>query len=158
VSKLTVLVRPLEDHWGLAAVVVALASLAACWSRAQGGRAAARPTPTTEVGDLDGAPYRIDIPSSWNGELVMYCHGYRGAPVRFDAHALDEMVEAFGPLGYAVAQSGYSAGGYAVREAGHDTEALRLYFVRRFGPPKETWLSGESLGGSVTEPASTAGS
>jgi pimeloyl-ACP methyl ester carboxylesterase len=110
-----------------------------------------RPTgPTTEVGELHGAPYRIDIPAGWNGGLVMYCHGYRGAPVRFDARAPDEMVQAFGPLGYAVAQSGYSAGGFAVREALRDTETLRRHFSARFGAPRETWVSGSSLGGSVT--------
>lgn len=70
--------------------------------------------------------------------------------MRFDAHAPDQMVQALGPLGYAVAQSGYSAGGYAVREAVGDTEALRRFFSTRFGPPKETWISGTSLGGSVT--------
>jgi pimeloyl-ACP methyl ester carboxylesterase len=127
-----------------------LACLAACSSRSPGERASARSGPTTEIGALGGAPYRIDLPSNWNGELVMFCHGYRGAPVRFDARAADEKAQVFGPLGYAVAQSGYSAGGYAVREAGQDTEALRRYFVDRFGAPKQTWLLGESLGGSVT--------
>src|SRR5262249_52221632 len=133
-----------------AVVALLLACLAACSSRPTHERASARPAPTTEVGELGGAPYRIDIPASWNGELVMYCHGYRGAPVRFDARAPDAMVQAFAPIGYAVAQSGYSAGGYAVREAVQDTEALRLLFVQRFGAPKETWLTGSSLGGSVT--------
>ena len=103
-----------------------------------------------EVGEIAGAPFRIDVPVGWNGGLLMYCHGYRGAPVRFDAHTPDAMAQTFAPLGYAVAQSGYSAGGYAVREAIKDTEALRVYFGSHFGPPKETWVSGSSLGGSVT--------
>ena len=103
-----------------------------------------------EVGEIAGAPFRIDVPVGWNGGLLMYCHGYRGAPVRFDAHRPDAMAQTFAPLGYAVAQSGYSAGGYAVREAIKDTEALRVYFGSHFGPPKETWVSGSSLGGSVT--------
>lgn len=119
------------------------------------GRTAAPPTsrpagPTILVGDLSGAPFRIDIPAAWNGGLVMYCHGYRGAPVRYDAHDRNEMVDAFGPLGFAVAQSGYSAGGYALREAAKDTETLRVYFTSKFGTPSETWLAGTSLGGSVT--------
>ena len=106
--------------------------------------------PTIEVGEIAGAPFRVDIPPRWNGGLVMYCHGYRGAPVRFDAHESNEMAQAFGALGFAVAQSGYSAGGYALREAAKDTEALRLYFTSKFGAPNETWLTGTSLGGSVT--------
>jgi pimeloyl-ACP methyl ester carboxylesterase len=128
------------------AAALSLTCLAACSSH----RSRDRSAPTTEIGELDRAPYRIDIPSAWNGGLVMYCHGYRGASLRFAAGAPDEMVQAFGPLGYAVAQSGYSAGGYAVREAVHDTERLRRYFSTRFGAPKETWISGTSLGGSVT--------
>lgn len=106
--------------------------------------------PTVEVGELGGAPYRIDIPPGWNGGLVMYCHGYRGAPVRYDAGSPDEMAQAFGPLGYAVAQSGYSAGGFAVEEGARDTEALRVHFAARFGAPPETWISGSSMGGSIT--------
>jgi len=132
------------------ALLLAVASLAAGSPRPTQAPAPSRPAPATEVGELGGAPYRIDLPARWNGELVMYCHGYRGAPVRFDARAPDPMVQAFAPLGYAVAQSGYSAGGYAVQEAVQDTEALRLFFVARFGAPKETWLTGSSLGGSVT--------
>jgi hypothetical protein len=136
--------------WTLISTALAtllLAGLPACSSPRLPGPP---PIPTTEVGELRGAPYRIDIPPGWNGGLVMYCHGYRGAPVRFDAHAPDETVQAFGPLAYAVAQSGYSAGGYAIREAVADTEALRRHFAARFGRPKETWLTGTSLGGSVT--------
>jgi pimeloyl-ACP methyl ester carboxylesterase len=81
---------------------------------------------------------------------MIYCHGYRGAPVHFDARAPDDMAQTFAPLGYAVAQSGYSAGGYAVREAIRDVDALRQHFASRFGAPNETWISGSSLGGSIT--------
>ena len=116
-------------------------SLASCSSR-PGGSPAGRAVPTTEVGDLGGAPYRIDVPPGWNGGLMIYCHGYRGAPVHFNANGPDEMAQTFAPLGYAVAQSGYSAGGYAVREAVRDVEALRVHFAKRFEPPKETWISG----------------
>ena len=107
-------------------------------------------TPTTEVGEIGGAPYRIDIPAGWNGGLVIFNHGYRGAPVRYDARAPDETAQTYAPLGYAVAQSGYSAGGYAVREAVRDIAALRAHFASRFGRPKEIWISGHSLGGSIT--------
>lgn len=30
----------------------------------------------TEVGVIESAPYRIDVPATWNGGLVLYCHGY----------------------------------------------------------------------------------
>jgi hypothetical protein len=25
-----------------------------------------------------GAGYRVEVPENWNGELILYCHGYRG--------------------------------------------------------------------------------
>lgn len=136
--------------WGLIPATLAALSLAGLDACSSPQLPYTPPMPTTEVGELRGAPYRIDVPPGWNRGLVMYCHGYRGARVRFDANAPDEMVQTFVPLGYAVAQSGYSAGGYAVREAVEDTEALRRHFSSRFGRPKETWLTGTSLGGSVT--------
>lgn len=148
--------RPLGCPPGRPALAIMLAvalqppSLTACSPRLPGAPPAVVAAATTEIGELDGAPYRIDIPPRWNGGLMMYCHGYRGAPVRFDARAPDDMAQTFAPLGYAVAQSGYSAGGYAVREAVRDTEALRHHFATRFGSPKETWISGSSLGGSIT--------
>jgi hypothetical protein len=30
------------------------------------------------AGVLEGAAYRIEVPASWNGRLVMYAHGYAG--------------------------------------------------------------------------------
>ena len=52
--------------------------------------------------------------------------------------------------GYAVAQSGYAAGGWAIQEAVVDTESLRRYFVRKYGPVKETYVTGHSMGGFLT--------
>jgi pimeloyl-ACP methyl ester carboxylesterase len=126
-------------------VVIAVLAVAVLATAA----AHAAPTPV-EVGTLKGAGYRIDVPPNWNGGLVLYCHGYREGPIRFDANAEDEVAQTFAPLGFAVAQSGYSMGGYALREAAAETEGLRRFFVGRHGAPKETWLAGSSLGGSIT--------
>ena len=105
----------------------------------------------TEVGTLNGAHFRIDVPDKWNGSLIMRCHGYSHIPGEaFDARKPDHVAEVFGPDGFAVAQSGYSAGGYAVREAVQDTEALRRYFEHRYGSTKQTWVVGESMGGYIT--------
>jgi pimeloyl-ACP methyl ester carboxylesterase len=123
------------------AIVISFCSLAEpAWAK-----------PRVEVGELGGAQFRIDIPASWNGELVMHCHGYSWIPGRpFDASKSDRVAEVFALDGYAVAQSGYSAGGYAVREAVQDTEALRRYFERKYGRAKQTWVTGESMGGYLT--------
>jgi len=52
--------------------------------------------------------------------------------------------------GYAVIQSGYSHGGWAVEEAYADTEALRAYFVQKYGAPKRQFVMGMSMGGTLT--------
>ncbi|HEY3739598.1 MAG TPA: hypothetical protein VGL53_07130, partial [Bryobacteraceae bacterium] len=41
----------------------------------------------TELGDINGAKFRIDMPANWNGGLVVYCHGYNPKPVAFDEKA-----------------------------------------------------------------------
>ena len=52
--------------------------------------------------------------------------------------------------GYAFIQSGFAAGGWAIEEGVQDTEALRRYFIRKYGAPKETYVTGHSMGGFLT--------
>ena len=63
----------------------------------------------TELGDINGAKFRIDMPANWNGGLVMYCHGYNPKPVVFD-EKVNPFINVFLDQGYAIAQSGYAAG------------------------------------------------
>lgn len=102
-----------------------------------------------DLGELNGAGYRIDMPAQWNGTLIMYCHGYRSSPERFNEKPLPE-VDVFLAQGYAVAQSAYAATGYAVKEAFENTEELQRFFVRKYGPAKEVFLMGHSMGGFLT--------
>ena len=104
----------------------------------------------TEIGDLNGAKFRIDVPENWNGGLVMYCHGYNADPVSYKEGKLPAAFSVFTDQGYAVAQSGYAAGGWAIQEASQDTEALRRYFANKYGRPKETYITGHSMGGFLT--------
>lgn len=106
--------------------------------------------PVVEVGEIGGAAFRIDKPENWNGGLIMYCHGYSAKPGRFDAAKPDRVAAAFTPKGFAVAQSGYAGGGWAIEEAMRDTEALRHYFGKKYGAPKETYVTGHSMGGLLT--------
>src|SRR5205085_4086787 len=83
----------------------------------------------TEVGELNRAQFRIDVPVNWNHGLVVYCHGYNPEPVKFDgSKPINPVLAVFLKAGYAVAQSGYSRGGWAVEQAMPETEALRRYF------------------------------
>ncbi len=106
--------------------------------------------PKTELGMINGAAYRIDIPDNWNGGLVVYCHGYNASPVKYNDQKLPPILQPFLDQGYALAQSGYAGGGWAVEEAVVDTESLRRYFVEKFGKPKETFITGHSMGGFLT--------
>ncbi|BDC49598.1 hypothetical protein F183_A19140 [Bryobacterales bacterium F-183] len=111
--------------------------------------ALAAAAPQVELGEINGAKFRIDKPENWNGGLVMYCHGYNPAPQGFNDKP-SPMLDVFLSQGYAVAQSGYAAGGWAVQEALVDTENLRRYFIKKHGPVKETYVTGQSMGGFLT--------
>lgn len=107
----------------------------------------------TEFGKLQGAEFRIDLPNNWNHGLVVYCHGYdpHTVGVGYDpAKPLPPELDVFVKNGYALIQSGYSAGGWALEQAIPDIEALRKYFGENYGHPKETFLTGHSLGGLLT--------
>ncbi len=105
--------------------------------------------PAVETGELNGAAFRIDMPENWNGVLVIYCHGYNVKPVSYTGQK-PEGLSVLAGAGFAVAQSGYSAGGWAIEEALVDTEALRRYFIRKHGQPKRTYVTGHSMGGFLT--------
>jgi pimeloyl-ACP methyl ester carboxylesterase len=105
--------------------------------------------PRVEVGDINGAAFRIDVPENWNGVLLVYCHGYSSRPGTFSVEK-PNAASRLNAAGFAVAQSGYAAGGWAVQEAMQDTEALRRYFIRKYGKPKETYITGHSMGGFLT--------
>jgi pimeloyl-ACP methyl ester carboxylesterase len=111
---------------------------------------AALAQPRIETGEIDGAAFRIDVPANWNHGLVMYCHGYSPNPGQFDRKPARDGFAGFLNAGYAVAQSGYSSGGWAVQDAVQNTEALRRYFVSKYGPVKSTFVTGHSMGGLLT--------
>lgn len=106
--------------------------------------------PSEHTGTIDGAPWRLDVPENWNGELVVYMHGY--APAE---QPIPEVMPRNGyegwlfERGFAVAQSDYSARGWAVAEALEDTEAMRRHVVGLLGQPKRTWAMGHSMGGHL---------
>ncbi len=119
---------------------------------AAGGAAPPAAVPVrTETGTVNGASYRIDVPQNWNHSLVLYFHGYMQRPQLFDpkyppSRVLQEILN----RGYAVARSGYSAGGWAMPQAASETEALRRHFRKKYGAPREIFLMGHSMGGLLT--------
>jgi len=111
---------------------------------------AAQPAIHVDIGTLDGASYRIDMPAKWNGVLLVYYHGYSEEPVVFSTDKPNPMGTGFANAGFAVAQSGYSVTGWALEQAIAETEDLRRYTIARYGQPKETYVVGHSMGGELT--------
>ena len=107
----------------------------------------------TEVGTRAGAQFRIDVPDNWNHGLVVYYHGYdlHESGMQFDPkQPLQDFLAVLTKAGFAVIQSGYSRGGWALEQAIPETEALRRYFIDKYGRPSETYAAGESMGGMLT--------
>jgi pimeloyl-ACP methyl ester carboxylesterase len=103
-----------------------------------------------ELGSINGAQFRIDVPENWNGSLVIYCHGYSSTPGTFKETPANPLMKVFLDRGFALAQSGYAAGGWAIAEAAVDTESLRRYFATKYKAPVDTWITGHSMGGFLT--------
>ncbi|WP_424683591.1 alpha/beta hydrolase family protein [Frateuria sp. YIM B11624] len=137
------------QRWKRVARWIAGTALAACLGMpAPAALAAGAPSKQPTSGTLHGAPYRIDVPADWNGDLVMLMHGYepQGAP-RATPMEPKEPTQLFLGQGYAVAQSAYASQGWAVGDAIIDNERLRQLAVHHVGRPRHTYLVGFSLGG-----------
>lgn len=105
----------------------------------------------TEVGVQNRAEYRIDVPANWNQSLVVFYHGYSESTFRYRLDgSMGVQPEQMYRRGFAVIQSGYSETGWALQAGYADTEALRKYFVKKYGQPRETFVAGGSMGGALT--------
>jgi pimeloyl-ACP methyl ester carboxylesterase len=88
--------------------------------------------------------------------LVLYFHGYEQKPAIFapgadsKPHPPTRILQQILNRGYAVAETGYSVGGWAVAAAAKDMDNLRRYFLRKYGTPKEVLVMGHSMGGLLT--------
>ena len=61
-----------------------------------------------------GAGYRIEVPVNWNGELVLYGHGFRGTGLELTV-SNPRIRQWLVTHGYAWAASSYSKNGYDVK-------------------------------------------
>ena len=100
------------------------------------------------------AAYRVEVPANWNGELVMYTHGYAGEGNVLNAN--DSAIRRhLIQNGYAWAASGYSKNSYDVRAGLEDTNKLALAFSSITGKaaPSRTFIIGHSMGGHIAAAA-----
>jgi hypothetical protein len=104
----------------------------------------------TEMGEIDGAVFRIDMPAKWNKGLVIMNHGYSPEPRKPQPGNPSGRIRTFTDRGYAVAQSSYSKGGWAIEQAMQDNEKLRKYFVKKYGATTSVFATGGAMGASTT--------
>lgn len=110
-----------------------------------------------EYGQYAGGLYQIEIPDNWNGELVLYAHGFVSAtgtdgdllrvgtpPGGWRQHLITK--------GYAWAASSYRCNGYVPGIGLQDTMLLTPLFLEINGKaPTRTYLTGTSMGGHITQ-------
>jgi hypothetical protein len=122
--------------------------------------------------------FRISIPSSWNGDLILVNHGFDLDPTNINPHRACKKnnapcvvdgdcaivgdvcneIDLFGfdeyllPQGIAVAASTYSETGWSVFASRKDLKAILKYMKKTpgLGAPARTFVSGFSMGGAVT--------
>jgi hypothetical protein len=98
----------------------------------------------------DGAATRIEVPLDWNGNLVLWAHGFRGTgqTVWVDSPSLREHLVG---QGFAWAASSYQTNGYDVGQGVRDTHPLIDRFAAVTGrKANDVYLHGASMGGHIT--------
>jgi len=107
-------------------------------------------TMTTRLwGVHGGAGYRIEVPENWNGDLVLYAHGFRpgGLELIVDNPPIRRyLVE----HGFAWAASSYATNGYDVTQGVKDTHDLGTLFNGLVANPNRVYFTGTSMGGHIT--------
>jgi pimeloyl-ACP methyl ester carboxylesterase len=141
----------------LATALVALAAIACGGDNTQSnGGQEEQATVGCHPGTLDatGALYTVCYPAGWNGDLVVYAHGYvvADAPLALpDDHIEGQSIsQVVNSLGYGYATTSYRANGLVADEAVEDVAQLVDEVRHRFTPdPSRTFLVGVSEGGLV---------
>ncbi|QWC85104.1 hypothetical protein KLP28_16520 [Nocardioidaceae bacterium] len=97
------------------------------------------------------AGYAIEKPARWNGELVMWAHGYRGTGTTLTVDPPGfGLRERLLEQGYAWAASSYARNGYDVGTGVTTTHDLARFARSVLGaPPSRTYVAGVSMGGHV---------
>lgn len=103
-----------------------------------------------DTGILNEAAYEILVPENWNKKLVMYAHGYESPSTPAKRVWPNWITDVFVKKGFAVARSSYSRTGWALPEGVDGTEELRKFFVKKYGKPDSTFITGHSMGGGIT--------
>jgi pimeloyl-ACP methyl ester carboxylesterase len=120
----------------------------------------ALPGAKAAFGRYGGGLYRVEIPQDWNGELVLWAHGFvenkgaQGSRLRVGLPGLGSsgLREHLLKNRFAWAASSYRCNGYVPGIGLLDTKALTDVFLESNGgrAPTRIYLVGASMGGHVT--------
>jgi pimeloyl-ACP methyl ester carboxylesterase len=139
--------------------LLAVAALAACGDDSDGPSGPVDTGEPPAAGCTDGtlsggALFRYCFPATWNGEVVIYAHGYvqPGTPIALPADDVGglSVSSVVTSLGYAFATTSYRANGLVADVAVDDLVELDEEFRERYRPdPTRTYVVGASEGGLV---------
>ena len=117
---------------------------------------AALPGATAQWGAIDGAGYRIEVPDDWNGDLVLWAHGFSGlneagdGPTRELSFEMPDR-ELLLATGTAWATSTYRASGYVPGLGVDDLLLVKDRAAELYGAPRRTFCVGGSMGGATAQ-------
>ena len=110
-----------------------------------------------EYGEIDGAGYRVELPDRWNGDLVLWAHGFRGLDesgsgfsrrLTFDEIPARELIIG---QGFGWATSTYRANGYVPGVGVDDLLRVKDRVAELVRPPRRTFIAGGSMGGATAQ-------
>jgi pimeloyl-ACP methyl ester carboxylesterase len=106
--------------------------------------------PAHVVGEIGpGSLYELFLPAVWNGDLVIYAHGYVAPDEPIALPEVDPLPQLLTGHGFGVAYSSFSQNGYVIKDAVQRTRQLRAIYASEFGMPKRTLLVGHSEGAMI---------
>jgi hypothetical protein len=105
---------------------------------------------TVRQGVSNHAAYIIETPPTWNGDLVVWSHGYRGQGTVLTVDAPDYLLrQKFLNEGYAWAASSYYDNGFDIKAGVLSSKDIADQFRRTVGRPHRTYIAGVSMGGYI---------
>ncbi|MCY3567296.1 MAG: hypothetical protein OXH38_01615 [Chloroflexi bacterium] len=117
------------------------------------------PAPGARVdhGVIEGAGYRIELPEQWNGELLLWAHGFRGLNDEGTGHSerltFDDIParDVIIGQGFGWATSTYRANGYVPGLGVDDLLRVKDRVAELARPPSRTFIAGGSMGGATAQ-------
>ena len=110
-----------------------------------------------DFGEIDGAGYRVELPQQWNGELVLWAHGFRGLNDEgtgySDRMTFDEIParDVIIGQGYGWATSTYRVNGYVPGVGVDDLLKVKDRVSEIARAPSRTYIAGGSMGGATAQ-------